>query len=141
MTVTLNQDALTGSCLRGAVGYAITPPLEDFVHCYCRRCRKATGTARASNVLVKPERFHWTRGEDFLRRYDLPEAKSFATAVCTVCNSPVPHQTRSGRLMIVPAGSLDDEPPQGPTAHMYWGSRTAWSRTDESDLPCVAEWR
>lgn len=136
----LSNGCLTGSCLCGAVAYEITPPVDDFVHCYCRRCRKATGTARASNLLIQPDRFRWTKGEKHLRRYDLPEARSFSTISCEVCNAPLPHATRSGKLVIVPAGSLDQEPPISPRAHMHWDSRAAWCRVDESDIPTFGEW-
>ncbi len=128
-----------GSCLCGAVAYEIAPPFVRFVHCYCRRCRKATGTVRATNIVLPPDRFRWLRGEALTSRWDLPEAASFATMICTRCFCPVPHPTRSGRAVIVPAGSLDDDPPHGPTEHTQWASRVGWAAIDESDLPCSAD--
>jgi hypothetical protein len=117
------------------VRYEVRPPFIRFTHCYCSRCRKATGGVRATNIAVSPGRFRWVAGEELISRYDLPEAKSFATQICTRCNCPVPHASRSKEQVIVPAGTLDDAPTIGPTAHRNWASRVRWAAIDESDLP------
>ena len=98
------------SCLCGVVTYEISEPFLSFVHCHCSRCRKATGSAHATNLRVPAGQFTWTSGQEKSVRFDLPEAQSFATTFCSCCGSPLPHLTRSGRSVIVPAGSLDGEP-------------------------------
>lgn len=115
-----------GSCLCRSVGYEARLPFIRFVNCHCSRCRKATGSAYAANAVVGPDAFRWTRGEGDVVRYDLPDARSFATAFCGRCGSPLPHLTRSGREVIIPAGSLDDDPGEKPSGHVYWGSRATW---------------
>jgi hypothetical protein len=90
---------------------------------------------RATNIAVVPEQFRWTQGEELISRYDLPEAKSFARQICTRCNCPVPHLSRNGEQVIVPSGTLDDEPATKPSAHRNWGSRVRWATVDESHLP------
>ena len=117
---------VAGSCLCGAVRFEVRLPFRDFVNCHCSRCRKATGSAYAANALVDREALRWLAGTDKIRRYDLPSARSFATAVCSDCGSPVPHATRSGSAVIVPAGSLDDDPGVAPSRHVHWSSRAAW---------------
>lgn len=129
------SEFLEGSCLCEAVSYTLELPYESFVHCYCTRCRKATGTARASNLLAPAEHLSWESGEELVLRYDLPEAQSFATSVCRVCLSPLPHLTRCGLRVIVPAGSVDTPMQEGPTRHSQWESRCAWVSEDETDLP------
>jgi hypothetical protein len=131
----MSEPTLKGSCLCNAVRYEIRPPFMRFYHCYCSRCRKATGTARGTNIAVALRQFKWISGEDLIHRYDLPEARSFSTAVCTRCNCPVPKPTRAREHMIVPSGSLDDPPPTGPSAHRQWESRVSWAAIDESHLP------
>ena len=116
---------MRGSCLCGAVRYEVRPPFASFVNCHCSRCRKATGTAYAANAVVAPDAFRWTDGEEYVARFDLPEARSFATAFCRRCGSPLPHLTRSGREVILPAASFDDDPGVKPSAHVFWGSRAA----------------
>lgn len=123
-----------GSCLCGSVGYEARLPLIKFVKCHCSRCRKATGSAHSTNAYVLPDAFRWTRGESEVRRFDLPTAGSFATAFCNRCGSPVPHATRSGREIIIPAGPLDDSPGIQPSIHLHWASRAEWA-TSEDEIP------
>ena len=115
-----------GSCLCGDVVFEVALPFDRFVHCHCSRCRKATGVAHATNAVVKAAAFRWLAGEDRVARYDLPSARSFATAFCRQCGAPLPHRTRSGREVIVPAGALDGDPGGLPERHVRWGSRAGW---------------
>ena len=46
-----------GSCLCGKVTYRIKDNLGIFQYCHCSRCRKFTGSAFASNLLVAPGDF------------------------------------------------------------------------------------
>ncbi len=124
----MTERVLRGGCLCGEVRFEVTLPLARFVYCFCSRCRKATGSERATNLYVSPAQLSWTQGEKSVRRWDLPTAKSFATAFCTRCGCPVPHATRSGREVIVPAGSLDDPPPGAPGERSEWESRAPWVR-------------
>src|SRR5215469_14977434 len=128
------KPVLVGSCLCGAVTYQVSEPFLSFIHCHCSRCRKVTGSAHASNIHVRPAQFAWLTGQERTVRFDLAEAQSFATTFCSRCGSPLPHLTRSGRSVIVPAGSLDDEPSTPPECHAYWDSRAVWACA-QSELP------
>jgi hypothetical protein len=128
---------VSGSCLCASVGYEAGLPFAKFVNCHCSRCQKASGSAYAANAYVLPESFRWTRGEALIVRYDLPAARSFSTSFCGKCGSPVPHVTRSGREVIIPAGSLDEDPGVRPSANVHWQSRAAWS-VPTSELPAEA---
>jgi hypothetical protein len=135
----MNDETLTGTCLCGEITYEARAPFLRFVHCHCLRCCKATGSAHATNLYVDPNRFTWTSGQDRLVRFDLPTAKSFATTFCRRCGSPLPHQTRSGREMVVPAGSLDREPSLRPTARIFWDSAVPWTCSGD-DIQRFAEY-
>lgn len=115
-----------GSCLCGAIAYEYEDPVMDFHYCHCSRCRKATGSAYISNIFVLPSQFQWTAGEEIVMRYDLPEARSFATCFCKICGSPLPHMTRSGERVVIPAGSLDDDPDIKPTCGIWWSEKAPW---------------
>jgi hypothetical protein len=115
-----------GSCLCGRVVFEVDAPFGRFVNCHCSRCRKATGTAHASNAVVKAGALRWLQGEGFVSRYDLPTALSFATSFCQKCGSPLPHLTRSGREAIVPAGAFDQPLSVNPDRHVEWASRADW---------------
>jgi hypothetical protein len=118
--------AVRGSCLCGSVCFEVDLPFDQFVNCHCSRCRKATGTARSSNAVVQPNAVRWLSGEEVVSRYDLPTARSFATAFCRTCGSPLPHLTRSGRQMIIPAGTFDEPLDTSPDRHVHWRSRANW---------------
>jgi hypothetical protein len=133
-----SPELLAGSCLCGAVSYQAWAPFLRFAYCHCNRCRKATGTGSASNLYCSPTRSRWTAGENLISRYDLPTAKSFAVVCCKGCGSPLPRLTRSGREIVVPAGSLDTEPSMKPEANIFWQSRANWS-CDPSALPTYPE--
>jgi hypothetical protein len=123
----MSDRVLRGSCLCGAVTFELEPPLARFVYCYCSRCRKASGSGRAANLYVAPAQLRFASGAELVRRFDLPSAKSFATAVCSRCGSPLPHTTRSGREWVVPAGALDVEPGLAPSERCEWESRARWA--------------
>ena len=51
------QDHYAGSCLCGGIQYEVRGSLGDIIQCHCRRCRKATGTAFATNSPIAKSRF------------------------------------------------------------------------------------
>lgn len=128
----MRTEVLTGSCLCGAVSFRVRAPFLQFAHCHCSRCRKATGSSHATNLYVERSHFEWSKGEEQTVRYDLPTARSFATTFCRVCGAPLPHHTRSGRSVVVPAGSLDDVPSIAPQGHIFSESRPPWSCTEDA---------
>ncbi|MEE4161347.1 MAG: GFA family protein [Woeseiaceae bacterium] len=126
----MSTATLSGSCLCGAVAYEVTGDIQAFYHCHCRRCRKVTGTGHASNLILKAGEVTWSRGSELLRRYDVPDAKRFASVFCERCGSPLPRLSPGSGLVIVPAGSLDHDPPVAPEARIFSASRAAWSCSD-----------
>ena len=123
-----------GGCLCGSVEFEVDLPFTKFVKCHCSRCRRATGSAFAANAYVLPPAFRWLSGKEHVARFDLPAAQSFSTSFCRECGSPLPHTTRSGREVIVPAGSLLDDPGVSPMIEACWQSRARWL-SDARDLP------
>jgi hypothetical protein len=77
-------------------------------------------------VIVKAAAFRWLRGEASVTRFDLPQARSFATAFCKTCGSPMPHLTRSGREVFVHAGGFDEPLGAVPDRQVHWSSRADW---------------
>ena len=86
----MSELQLSGSCLCGSVTYEISGESMHFYHCHCRRCRKATGTGHASNIIMRPDAVAWTTGEHLLSYYKVPDAKRFATTFCKTCGSLMP---------------------------------------------------
>lgn len=130
----MSEATLTGSCLCGAVRYEVMGEPARFYHCHCSRCRKATGTGHASNLLVPGDGLRFLSGEDLLAAYKLPESERFTNRFCSRCGGRVPRLVPELGAVIVPAGSLDGEPPIGPQARIFWDSRASWSCGGE-ELP------
>lgn len=61
---------IKGSCLCGAVTYAVTAPFQFLGNCHCSMCRKANGAAFVTWGILNPGTFHWTSGEDFVQGYE-----------------------------------------------------------------------
>jgi hypothetical protein len=123
----MSEHSYAGACLCGAVSYEIVGSARSFFHCHCGRCRKASGTGHASNVILKPSSTAWTSGEESIRRYKVPEAERFGTVFCSICGSPLPRISPDGSYAVIPAGSLDVEPAIEPTDRIFWESRSSWS--------------
>lgn len=125
---------LSGSCLCGSVAYEISGTPLQFNHCHCQRCRKATGTGHASNILLKPETVDWIAGEKLLKQYKVPDAKRFSTNFCKNCGSLMPRVAPDMSFAVVPAGTLDADPGIRPERRIFQGSRAEWS-CEAGDVP------
>ena len=117
---------LRGSCLCGKVQFELSEEPTTFYTCHCRRCRKITGASSAANLFAPSGSIHWVQGEDAVTSFVLSPESFFNAAFCSACGSPVPRRARSGDFMIIPAGSLDDEPPLAPQRTIFWNDRASW---------------
>ena len=126
---------ISGSCLCGEIKFELKGSLSDFGHCYCGRCRKATGSGRSSVFVAQREDLTWTKGGERVKRWDLPSASSFATSFCPNCGGHLPRLTRNGEFAVIPAGSIDDDLPINPECHEHFASKANWIVLDETDLP------
>lgn len=118
--------SVKGSCLCGSVSFELKPPYTAFRYCHCSRCRKASGSAHASNLFLPQAQFAWLAGEELVNHYKVPAAKSFAVSFCTRCGSRVPHRIAERGEFLVPAGLLDGDPAARPENAIFWGSRAPW---------------
>ena len=130
----MTNNTLTGTCLCGSVAYEITGNLGIFQYCHCSRCRKFTGSAFAANMLVAPDNFRWLKGADHVRRHEHESARHFATSFCSRCGSSLPWLAKSGRSVVVPAGTLDDDPELRPFQNVFKASQASWF-VDPDTLP------
>lgn len=114
-----------GECLCGACRYVISgqKPMAMYL-CHCRRCRKETGTIHGANVFFNDAHLQWERGETNITYFKL-EGTRKQNAFCKTCGSLLPRQEEKNRV-ILPAGTLDDDIPLEPTAHIFYASRSSW---------------
>lgn len=135
----MSIESFRGSCLCGDVAYEVSGEVRGFYHCHCSRCRKSSGTGHASNIIVITDDVTWTRGEEKLARYNVPEAKRFAAVFCTRCGSMMPRHSPEAHVVAIPAGTLDHEPLTAPAARIFMDSRAQWS-CDDHDVPQFANY-
>lgn len=119
-------EPIRGSCVCGAVEFRIEGPFRGFRYCHCSRCRKKTGSSHVANLFVPVGQFSWELGEDKIRQFELPTAKYWSTAFCTNCGSAMPWLTKNGKVMVVGAGALDDDPGVKPKLSIHFDSRAPW---------------
>jgi len=122
----MNSSNISGSCLCGDVTYEFSGPAKVFQYCHCSRCQKITGSAHASNIIIDPNEFNWLTGEDNIGRFELAEARHFASSFCKTCGSSLPWLTQSGKAVIIPAGTLDQDPGVKPQQNIYYADKAAW---------------
>jgi len=127
MEMSMEKMNFKGSCLCGSIQYELSGEPVRFYHCHCQRCRKATGTGHASNIMIKPDSFKWLAGESLLKRYKVPEAERFFTHFCSECGSAMPRDVPEIGAIVIPAGSLDHDISLRPEARIFWDSHTEWS--------------
>jgi hypothetical protein len=118
--------AVRGSCLCGAVGYVVEGKPFRCWNCHCSRCRKARGAAYATNLFVPLDGVRFTRGEEALVTYKVPEARFFTQVFCKTCGSPMPRFAQERGFVVVPMGALDDDPGVRPERHIFVGSKAPW---------------
>jgi hypothetical protein len=129
-TVAQREGVADGSCLCGAVAYWVRNPLRMY-HCHCSRCRRSRSAAHTTNLFAKVEDFAFTRGEQLVAQYKVPEALRFGVAFCARCGGDVPRASARG-FFVIPAGCLDTDPGIRPQAHIFVGSKAPWHEiTDE----------
>ncbi|MFT5656777.1 MAG: hypothetical protein ACI9KN_000046 [Gammaproteobacteria bacterium] len=120
------ENKVAGSCLCGKVQYAATGPFSTFHICHCSQCRRSTGSAHASNIFTTPDRLEWLSGEDQIKQYIPDEPDIISKSFCRHCGSLVPYiSVQSGKL-IIPAGSLNDDPGIRPEDNIFWADRADW---------------
>ena len=125
---------LRGSCLCGGAAYEVTGPIKAVHNCHCSRCRKARAAAHTTNGFAAMEDVRYTRGEDTLRTYRLPEARHFSQVFCPTCGSGMPRRDPERGIAVIPFGSLDDDPGRGADDHIFVASKAPWYKITD-DLP------
>lgn len=119
------MNLISGSCLCGSVRFECRGEFEQFHLCHCTQCQKTSGSAYASNLLTDPENIVWLSGEKMIARYDLPD-RIITSAFCTACGCPMPYLSKSGKELVIPAGSLDSGPHTLPQGNIFWAERATW---------------
>ncbi|WP_425916014.1 GFA family protein [Acinetobacter sp. TSRC1-2] len=119
------QNLCSGSCLCGGLRYEIQGEIGDIVQCHCRKCRKANGTAFATNAPIKKADFKIVQGEHLLKKFQ--SSATTQRCFCADCGSPIISiKTETPDLYRLRIGTLDTPLQQKPTQHIFAASKAEW---------------
>src|SRR6185503_8193507 len=103
--------------------------------CHCQMCRKASGSAFASNASVERGAFRLLAGGESIQRYESSPGKS--RCFCRNCGSPIyamsPEMPDHLRIRL---GLLDDDPGTRPAFHYAVNFKAPWWEISD-ELPKV----
>jgi hypothetical protein len=116
-----------GSCLCGEVSFEVSGEFENFFLCHCKYCQKDTGSAHAANIFSTKAKLNWLNGEEKVKTYTLNPTKH-TKSFCSDCGSALPSLQMQGKLVVVPAGSLDQDISIRPSAHLFVASKACWDK-------------
>lgn len=123
----------TGSCLCESVRFEIKGPIRNIVYCHCSQCRKAQGSAFATNGIVKASDFDILTGTDSLTGYESSPGQT--KYFCKICGSPILSKSESRPEQVrVRLGTIDSEIGERPMAHIFSTSKASWENITD-DLP------
>ena len=123
----------TGHCLCNTVQFEIHGGIRNIVCCHCSLCRRAQGSAFATNGIVEAEAFKMVAGEDKLSGYESSPGQT--RYFCKTCGSPIfsKNIARPGQVR-VRLGTITFDIDERPAAHIFASSRANWE-TLCGDLP------
>jgi hypothetical protein len=114
-----------GSCLCGVVQYAVNGELGPIAFCHCSRCRKAQGSAFASNSPIPAADFVLHHGADALTEFESTPGKF--RVFCRHCGSPLySRNVNIPGVLRLRIGTLDTPVTARPAHHIYASSHAEW---------------
>ena len=101
------------------------------------KCRKATGTAFATNTPINAADFKLVTGESLLSEFE--STPNVFRVFCKNCGSPLySRRTQTPEVIRLRIGTLDSAIDDKPTAHVFVASKADWYEISD-DLPQYAE--
>jgi len=129
------QRMLAGTCLCGAVRYAVEDAFAYAMNCHCSNCRRTTGAAFKPIAGIERGKFSLTKGTGNLLVVGEPDGND---THCKLCGSFLYSVVNDGTYVHVAMGSLIDDPSIRPSKHIFVGSKAPWF-TITDDLPQFEE--
>jgi hypothetical protein len=124
----------TGACLCGGVKFSIVGEIGPIQVCHCMQCRKAQGTALATNVPVHTDAFTLEQGSDLLTSFESTPGK--LRVFCKRCGSPIYSQRNAlPGVLRIRVGLINEDIDAPLQAHFYAGSKANWWPLDDDAVP------
>ncbi len=118
-----------GSCLCGAIQVELNGGITDIIHCHCSLCRKASGTAYATNGFVNADDLQVIDCEGQLGFYEKVEGKK--RHFCKKCATPIySSNSEKPAKYRIRLGVIDSEISERPISHNFVTSKANWEEFD-----------
>ena len=99
----------TGSCLCGAVRYQIDGEPMRTAQCHCDDCRRATGSAFATNVFVNSDCLTVIQGITKSFEHTADSGNTMTKEFCSVCGSQIfGHSSGRPGVKTIKVGTIDE---------------------------------
>src|ERR1700730_6667199 len=116
---------LTGKCLCGGIRFEIHEELGPIIYCHCSMCRRASGSAFATNASVRSSAYRIVAGKELITEYE--SSPGGFRGFCSLCGSPIYNRSdRQMPLHRVRLGTLDSDPGNRSVANIWVGSKAPW---------------
>jgi len=120
-----------GSCLCGTIKFTVSSAIENIIYCHCSLCRKAQGSAYATNGNVNAKGFNFLSGEDNLTAYQASATQT--KYFCKTCGSPVMSKNSSSPEYIrIRLGTIESDITERPGAHIFINSKANWDEITDT---------
>lgn len=122
---------ISGSCFCNTVQFKVSEEPKGVVNCHCNFCRKHSGAAFSTFVVVAEPALEIVSGHESIARYSFKENahKHF----CRQCGSPIFNENaRYSGLRMIYLGTVGASTELMPVANIYCDSQLQW-------VPAIAE--
>ena len=120
-----------GSCLCGQVSYQLDAEIKEVACCHCQQCRKAQGTAFATNAPVEVQHFKVTAGQALIREFASTPGK--LRAFCSHCGSPLySRRLDLPGMLRLRIGTLDTVLRHQPDYHIFAAHKAEWYEINDA---------
>ena len=118
-----------GSCLCGTIQFEIDGSIDNVIHCHCSLCRKASGTAFATNGFVQTANLRIRHGESELSQFESTPGR--IRYFCSNCGSPIfSTNSQDPKRVRIRLGVVDSEVTARPISHNFVSSKADWEDLD-----------
>ncbi|ARV75622.1 GFA family protein [Vibrio campbellii] len=122
-----------GSCLCGSIQFELDGVVTDIIHCHCSLCRKASGSAYATNGFINAQELKLTDRDNTLTFYESSEGKR--KYFCKSCGAPIySANAQSPERYRLRLGALDSDISERPISHNFVTSKASWEDLN-AELP------
>ena len=126
----------TGGCLCGAIRYEVNSEPQRIANCHCGDCRKATGSAVATNIFVADDSVVMTQGEPKSFSHTADSGNTMVKEFCANCGSQVfGHSNGRPGIKSIKVGSIDDASFVRPQVNVFLRRALPFTQIDRN-LAC-----